>query len=73
MARLIKKTAHGPEIVDCGGEKKKICRCGLSDNQPWCDGSHSKTDEEDPAKMYIYKHGVRQEIVDPFKESKDKT
>lgn len=26
------------------GEKKAWCSCGLSANQPFCDGSHSGTD-----------------------------
>ena len=28
------------------GERYKWCSCGLSKNQPWCDGSHIGTEYE---------------------------
>ena len=30
------------------------CRCGRSQNQPFCDGSHKLTRGEDPGKLYWY-------------------
>jgi CDGSH iron-sulfur domain-containing protein 3 len=59
MPRLVEKFAHGP--VQVGG--KDICMCGLSKNQPFCDQSHEKTLDEDPAKLYVYDEGGREEVV----------
>ena len=31
-----------------------ICMCGLSKNQPFCDGSHKTIGEEEDGKVYEY-------------------
>lgn len=37
--------------------------CGLSANQPFCDGSHKKTANEMAGKVYVYnKDGTRTEV-----------
>ena len=46
MARVVIKDAKGPYILQ-EGNKKKICMCGLSDNQPFCNGNHAKTKDEE--------------------------
>ena len=33
-----------PYVVDVLPRKYAWCACGLSDNQPYCDGSHKVTD-----------------------------
>lgn len=55
----IKVTDHGPyevtgsfELVDADGNSFKakngatLCRCGLSDEKPFCDGTHEEIDFE---------------------------
>ena len=37
--------------------------CGLSKNQPYCDGSHKQTRDEESGKVYAYDaEGQRREI-----------
>jgi CDGSH-type Zn-finger protein len=39
--------------------------CGLSANQPFCDGSHKRTRDEEEGKTYLYdEEGHRTEITD---------
>lgn len=63
MARQVRKDANAPMEIKVGNESKWICMCGLSSNQPFCDGSHKKTAGEESGKIYIYnKNGTRTEI-----------
>ena len=32
----------GKDIAIAEGKKIALCRCGLSENKPFCDGQHSK-------------------------------
>ncbi|MGH8671039.1 MAG: CDGSH iron-sulfur domain-containing protein [Burkholderiales bacterium] len=54
MARLVKRKKDGPYPIAIGGDTKYICGCGLSKNQPYCDGTHAKTKSEEEGKLYWY-------------------
>jgi len=43
MENLPKIVQKSPFIVDEKAGKKAICSCGLSANNPYCDGSHKGT------------------------------
>jgi CDGSH-type Zn-finger protein len=69
MARLIKRLRAEPYPVSIGGDTKYICGCGLSKNQPYCDGTHAKLKDEQAGKLYWYEgSGTRHETVNVFKD-----
>ena len=67
MSRIVKRTHTEPYRLVVGNEEKWLCRCGLSKNQPFCDGSHNLTRGEDPGKLYWYDQaGQRHQCSDDF-------
>ena len=69
MARLVRRTHQGPYKLVIGGEEQFLCRCGLSKNQPFCDGSHKLTQSEAVGSLYWYDgSGERHECPDAFPE-----
>ena len=67
MARIVKRTHSEPYKLVIGGEEQYLCRCGLSRNQPFCDGSHKLARNEETGKLYWYDDaGQRHESSDSF-------
>lgn len=68
MAREVTHEATGPvrldesDIDDEYGDVA-VCMCGLSDERPFCDGSHRAAEDEEGDRVYKYEDdGERREI-----------
>lgn len=58
MARVVFKTESKPKKVEADS---MVCMCGLSKNQPFCDGSHLRTEGEDKD-TYCYDDKTRMKV-----------
>ena len=61
--RKVLKSDQKPIEIKPQEKSVWICACGLSKNQPYCDGSHKQTASEEDGKVYEYDpEGHRREI-----------
>jgi CDGSH-type Zn-finger protein len=61
--RTVLKSDLGPLEIKPQEKSVWICLCGLSKNQPFCDGSHKKIRDEESGKVYAYdEEGHRREV-----------
>lgn len=59
MSREVTHDANGPAMLDesdleAQGGDVAVCQCGLSDDRPFCDGSHAETTDESESTRYKY-------------------
>jgi len=61
--RKVVKSDKKPLEIEPQEKSVWICMCGLSKNQPYCDGSHKTVASEEDGKVYEYDSaGHRQEV-----------
>jgi len=64
MPRLVRHDRNFPyQVKTNSGEVLWICACGLSKNKPFCDGSHKKTQDENPNEIYVYEGESRTRLT----------
>lgn len=63
MARKVVKVAKGPLEIKPQPQSVWVCMCGLSKNQPYCDGSHKAVQDEPKDAVYEYDDQGRRHTV----------
>jgi CDGSH-type Zn-finger protein len=67
MARLVKRFRNKPYPITVGEDTEYVCGCGLSNTQPFCDGTHAIAATELPDRLYWYdKERRRYEVPESY-------
>lgn len=61
MPRLVQHNSQKPVEIKAQKKSSWVCQCGLSKNQPYCDGSHLKTQDEETKSLYAYDKSQKRE------------
>jgi CDGSH-type Zn-finger protein len=64
MARLVRHDATGPAEIKPQAKSVWVCQCGLSQNQPLCDGSHKTARQNDKVGMLCVYDKSRTKVVE---------
>ena len=54
MPRLVRHDLTGPIKIEPQDKPVFICGCGLTQNFPFCDGTHKNCAGEQPGTLYVY-------------------
>ena len=67
------KEAKGQYELKNGTESTWICMCGLSNAQPFCNGTHKKTTDEKEVCTYSKDNSTRTEVASIYNKDGTKT
>jgi|APTNR8051073442_1049403.scaffolds.fasta_scaffold13430_3 CDGSH-type Zn-finger protein len=64
MSRLVTFAASGPFELKPQQRSVWLCQCGLSQNRPFCDGSHAIAQKEQAGTLCIYNPVTQRKICE---------
>jgi CDGSH-type Zn-finger protein len=67
MPRLVLHERNRPYMVKVGDQELHLCACGLSNNKPYCDGSHKRTLDEG-SELFLYDETGRLKVTSFYKK-----
>ena len=67
MPRLVLHERNRPYMVKVGDQELHLCACGLSNNKPYCDGSHKRTIDEG-SELFVYDETGRLKVTSFYKK-----
>jgi len=68
MARLVRHDQSEPIEIKPQADSVWVCACGLSQDLPYCDGSHNKSANEPAGELCVYDKS-RKQVLETRKDS----